>query len=191
MPTPWPMVWKYSRHFETLPYDLVLMDIQMPEMDGIEATRNIRERKSANGISRIPVIAMTAHAMQGDRENFIKAGMNDYISKPVSPHALSEALKKWLPKKESMGDMAQHPDDSPPHVSSADTHFPIFDKAGLMARLMDDKDLTKMVIEGFLKDIPLQITALKGYLDAGDTEAETKQAHIIKGASANVGGGCT
>jgi CheY-like chemotaxis protein/HPt (histidine-containing phosphotransfer) domain-containing protein len=173
---------------ETLPYDLVLMDIQMPEMDGIEATRNIRERKSANGISRIPIIAMTAHAMQGDRENFMKAGMNDYISKPVSPHALSEALKKWLPKKETTGDMVQNSDDSAPRVSIADTHLPVFDKVGLMTRLMDDKELAKMVIEGFLKDIPLQISALKGYLDAGDTEAVTKQAHTIKGASANVGG---
>ena len=86
---------------ETIPYDLVLMDVQMPEMDGLEATRRIRNPQSAVvQITRIPIIAMTAHAMQGDRERCLEAGMNDYVSKPVSPQALAEALEKWLPKED-------------------------------------------------------------------------------------------
>ncbi len=88
---------------EILPYDLVLMDLQMPVKDGIQATIEIRNRTTDTGhapFSRIPIIAMTAHAMQGDRDLCLDAGMNDYLTKPISPIALAEALEKWLPKKE-------------------------------------------------------------------------------------------
>jgi CheY-like chemotaxis protein len=84
---------------EILPYDLVLMDMQMPEMDGIEATGHIRNRQSAVQNHDIPIIAMTANAMQGDRELCLNAGMNDYVAKPVSPQLLAKALEKWLPKE--------------------------------------------------------------------------------------------
>ena len=77
-------------------YDLVLMDVQMPVMDGLEATRKIREQPTAN-TKHLPIIAMTAHAMQGDREKCLEAGMDDYVSKPISPKVLSETVKKWLP----------------------------------------------------------------------------------------------
>jgi len=110
------------RALKTLPYDLVLMDVQMPEMDGIEATKRIRKNEkimmsdecgmmkeeepeklvahsSSIHHSSIPIIAMTAHVMQGDRERCLKAGMNDYISKPVTPEALAEIMEKWLPRE--------------------------------------------------------------------------------------------
>jgi PAS domain S-box-containing protein len=83
---------------ELIPYDLVLMDVQMPKMDGLEATRRIRDPESRVKSHTVPIIAMTANAMKGDREQCLKAGMNDYISKPVSPQALAEALERWLPK---------------------------------------------------------------------------------------------
>src|SRR5664280_1022624 len=86
------------RSLETIPYDLVLMDVQMPEMDGFEATGRIRDPGSAVLNHAVPIIAMTAHAMQGDRERCLEAGMDDYVSKPVSPQALAEALARWLPK---------------------------------------------------------------------------------------------
>jgi CheY-like chemotaxis protein len=76
-------------------YDLVLMDCQMPEMDGFEATRRIRERE--RGSRRLPVVAMTANAMVGDREKCLKAGMDDHIPKPVRVEALHRALTRWLP----------------------------------------------------------------------------------------------
>lgn len=78
---------------EQIPYDLVLMDVQMPEMDGLEATRQIRDPESAVQNHTIPVIAMTAHAMAKDREKCRKAGMNDYLSKPVAPEALAHKIK--------------------------------------------------------------------------------------------------
>lgn len=84
---------------ESIPFDLVLMDVQMPEMDGFEATRCIRDPKISVLNRKIPIIAMTAHAMQGDREKCLEAGMDDYVSKPVSIQALADVLDKWLPNK--------------------------------------------------------------------------------------------
>jgi PAS domain S-box-containing protein len=86
---------------ETRSYDLVLMDVQMPEMDGFEATRRIRNSQSAVPNHQIPVIAMTAHTMTGDRERCLEAGMDDYVSKPVTPRALAEVLGKWLPARDA------------------------------------------------------------------------------------------
>lgn len=182
---------------KVIPYDLVLMDVQMPEMDGLEATRIIRNSEPESGVhpvagsgipvSRIPIIAMTARAMQGDRERCLEAGMNDYISKPVAPLALAEVLEKWLPKDNDPPGMIK--DESVKKAGTPPSHSsPVFDRVGMMARLMDDEDLARTVIQGFIQDIPLQIKALRGYLDAGDGEKAQRQAHTIKGASANVGG---
>jgi PAS domain S-box-containing protein len=173
---------------EIIPYDLVLMDGQMPEMDGLEATRQIRNPQSAVQNHQIPIIAMTAHAMQGAREKCIEAGMNDYVSKPVSPQALAEALDKWLPKEPAAAtkQATPKPEEIVP-VSVEEPGTPVFDKPDMMARLMDDEDLARRVVGGFLEDIPRQIEVLKGYLEAGDAASAERQAHSIKGASANVG----
>ena len=76
-------------------YDVVLMDIQMPEMNGVEATKQIRALDGSKG--EVPIIAVTAHAMQGDREAYIAAGMNDYVAKPIDPKTLFEAIWRWVP----------------------------------------------------------------------------------------------
>ncbi|MFZ4437775.1 MAG: response regulator [Syntrophales bacterium] len=175
---------------EALPYDLVLMDVLMPEMDGLEATRQIRNRQSAVRNHKIPIIAMTANAMQGDREKCIEAGMNDYVSKPISPHALAQALDRWLPQEVTAAlkqttDKTEH---QAPSVSTKESEASVFDKAGMMVRMMDDEDLARTVLGGFLEDLPRLIEALKGDLESGDLPRTERQAHTIKGASANVGG---
>jgi PAS domain S-box-containing protein len=171
---------------ETIPYDLVLMDVQMPVMDGLEATREIRNPQSKVGSHAIPIIAMTAYAMQGDRERCVEAGMNDYVSKPVLFQALTEVLARWLPKKDDESGML-NAGETPPLILHSSLPV-VFDRAGMLERLMNDEDLAQVVMESFLDDIPRQIEALRRYLDAWDAPSAERQAHTIKGASANVGG---
>ncbi len=97
------------RALESIPYDIVLMDCQMPIMDGYEATRAIRDPRSSRWDPDIPVIALTAHAMQGDKEKCLAAGMNDYLTKPISQQQLAEAIEKWLPGGER-GDEGGEPE---------------------------------------------------------------------------------
>jgi len=169
---------------ETVPYDIVLMDVQMPEMDGFEATRAIRSGKTGVLNPKIPIIAMTAHAMKGDRERCLEAGMDDYISKPIAPQALAEALEKWgeTPQERSPAVAA------PRGAVEPSAGPPVFDRQAFMARLMGDDDLAKDIIAGFLEDIPKRIRTMRTHLDQGDAEAAGGQAHAIKGAAANVGG---
>jgi len=172
---------------ESIPYDLVLMDVQMPVMGGFEAARRIRNLQLSVRNCAIPIVAMTADAMPGARERCLAAGMNDYVSKPVSPPALAEVLDRWLP--------ARNPDESNmPHGGEAPLPIPpspapvVFDRAGMLERLGDDEDLAQRVTGGFLNDIPRQIEALRGCLKAHDAPGAGRQAHTIKGASSNVGG---
>jgi circadian clock protein KaiC len=116
-------------------YDLVLMDIQMPELDGLEATRHIRDPRSAVHNHQVPIIAMTAHAMPGDREQCLAAGMNGYVTKPVAPDVLAAALAKWLPAAGGERAPATVPRPSPP------THpAPVVpNRAPAPARLVEDE----------------------------------------------------
>ncbi|MCK5312853.1 MAG: response regulator, partial [Desulfobacteraceae bacterium] len=168
-------------------YDLVLMDIQMPEMDGHAATRQIRKIESESGESRIPIIAMTAHAMKEDRDKCITAGMDDYVSKPIDAKALLEVLERWLPKEKSAASPITESDQVLKQEISREGNLNIFDKGALIERLMGDTELVKTVMSGFLDDIPRQIDALKKYIDQKNHEAAGKQGHQIKGAAANVG----
>ncbi|MCX5883485.1 MAG: response regulator, partial [Deltaproteobacteria bacterium] len=118
---------------KTIPYDLVLMDVQMPEMDGFEATRQIRNFESANPNRQIPIIAMTAHAMQGDRERCMDAGMNGYVTKPVSPQTLAETLNKWLLKEKITESRNIETGELSAQASSLKPHVLVFNRAGMMA----------------------------------------------------------
>jgi PAS domain S-box-containing protein len=186
-----------ARALETIRYDLVLMDVQMPEMDGLEATRHIRmaEAKTlrANGkdpsvFPRIPMVAMTAHALQGDREKCLQAGMDDYVSKPVEVSTLIAALEKWLNPKGGSHQPREGEIREAVAVSVPQEAVPIFDRAALMKRMMNDEDLARVVIAGFLGDLPGQIKQLKSYAAAEDAPRVEQQAHKIKGASGTVGG---
>ncbi len=178
---------------ETLPYDLVLMDVQMPEMDGLEATRRIRSRESGDTRRRaIPIVAMTAHAMQGDRDKCLEAGMNDYVTKPVSPNELAEALTKWLPEKPEFrsretGGKSQETEDR--RQGPVEPRSPvIWDRAGMLERLMGDEEFAAEIVEAYLADFPRQIEALDAFLKSGDAAGVERQAHTIKGVAVNVGG---
>jgi CheY-like chemotaxis protein/HPt (histidine-containing phosphotransfer) domain-containing protein len=167
-----------------IPYDLVLMDCQMPEMDGFEAARRIRSGGAGQGRVRIPVIAMTARAMQGDREKCLASGMNDYIPKPVDPLQLVQVLERWL------GREAASPANEATTTLSLpdDPTAPIFDRAILEDRLMGDADVIAGIIDVFLEDTPRRIETLKGYAARGDLENAGREAHSIKGAAAGIGG---
>jgi PAS domain S-box-containing protein len=177
------------RAVAALPYDLVLMDVQMPEMDGFEATQRIRTTEGPR--CNVPIIAMTAHAMTGDRDRCLAAGMNDYVAKPVSPRALADVLNKWLSNETAAGGpqafAAGSTSKAAPPASAAGTDPAVFDLAALMARLMDDKVLARRVSDRFLEDLPQRIVALQACLDAQDVAGAGREAHSIKGASANVG----
>jgi PAS domain S-box-containing protein len=171
---------------ESVRYDLVLMDVQMPVVDGLTAARQIRDPRSKVRNHAIPIVAMTAQAMQGARECCLDAGMNDYLSKPMSPKDLAEVLVRWLPtQSEELGMLPAAA--TPPCLPPASAPV-VFDRAGLLERVMDDESLAQVVTETFLDDIPRQIEALRGYLDASNAASAERQAHSIKGASASVGG---
>ena len=167
----------------------------MPVMDGLEATRRIRDPHSAVRNHQIPVIAVTANAMRGDREKCAAAGMNDYLSKPINPRALADLLATWLPQEASQNlesdRAAASSPDAPQRPSPAAVqppHVPILDREGMMARLLHDEDLAKEIVAAFLEDIPRQIVVLRGYLESGDAPGAERQAHTLVGASANMGG---
>jgi PAS domain S-box-containing protein len=176
------------RSLEKSRYDLVLMDVQMPGMDGLEATQRIRDPSSAVLNHEVPIIAMTAHAMQGDRERCLDAGMDDYVTKPISPQTLAEAVDRWLPREETVPAAHAAETGTAAPATAASKATPIFDRASLMDRLMGDDELAGIVISGFLEDAPKLILALETCLRAGDVPGISHQAHTIKGSAATVGG---
>ena len=166
------------RTLRDISYDIVLMDVQMPVMDGFEATRKIRDPKTKVLDHDIPIIAMTAHAMEGDKERCLSAGMNDYIPKPVSLQNLAQTLDKWIKKK---------PDGKIKKEQSA-SPVPVFKKELLAERLMGDENILKEILDIFIEESAMQIESLKGHIEKKDLEKIKMQAHTIKGASANIGG---
>lgn len=166
---------------ETIPYDLVFMDCQMPVMDGYEATTAIRNRHSAVRNHDVAIIAMTANAMKGDREKCLAAGMDDYISKPISPQELSAMLKKWLSQrgKKKEGKAAEK-------VKNTISGAKVFDKPALLDRLMNDEDLLLDILKEFLSNTPGLIAKLKESMEAGDKDEARRFAHTLKGSASNV-----
>ncbi len=159
-------------------FDLVLMDIQMPEMDGIEATRRIREDESRTS-NHMPIIAMTAHAMKGDRERCLAAGMDGYISKPISASKLEleiatvhSMLGPSVPKETTEERRTIILPD--PVVRWNRTH--------LLENLDGDEGLLRQIIDVFLKDAPRQVAELRLALQARDANMIAKTAHSLKGA---------
>jgi len=150
-------------------FDLVLMDVQMPEMDGLEATRAIRAREKKTG-TRVPIMAMTAHAMQGDRERCLAAGMDDYIAKPIRAEKLFDKiglLAQGTPPRS----------DPPPNVTAG-----VVDWSEAMGAVNGDRELLKDVVEAFLEESPRQLSEIRQALDVEDFELLRRAAHTLKGS---------
>jgi PAS domain S-box-containing protein len=170
---------------ETKPYDLVLMDVRMPLMDGLEATRTIRDAKSRALHPSIPIVAMTANAMQADLDRCLQAGMNDVVPKPVDSKVLLQALHRWLLAFQS--DQAFEKELSKPQPPDQEDGN-VFNHHALLKRVMGNATIAQKVLDAFLGDCPRQIELLKKQIECGDADGAGRQAHSIKGAAANVGG---
>jgi len=168
------------RAFRQAEYDVVLMDCEMPEMDGYEATRRIRQRQGGTRNPDVPIIAMTADAMTGDRDKCLQAGMSDYLAKPVETRQLATVLEKWLIAPVGRGEI-KHPANPSPAKTNAN-----FNPEELLTRLMGNQGLARKVIAGFLNDVPKHLHMLKSHLDAGDARGARLKAHALKGAAAAV-----
>jgi PAS domain S-box-containing protein len=166
-------------------YDLVLMDVRMPVMDGIEAAKQIRNPNSAALNHDIPIVAITANSLESEKECCLAAGMSDFVPKPLSAAALREALEKWL----RIGDIdtslkVRHLVPAPP----AESKTMVFDLDGVLARLEGDHTMAQVVFASFLEGLPQKIQALKHLVKSGDRAGSARLAHAICGASARVGG---
>jgi CheY-like chemotaxis protein/HPt (histidine-containing phosphotransfer) domain-containing protein len=174
---------------ESIPYDLVLMDVQMPEMDGFEATQHIRDPRSAVRNHNVPIIAMTAHAMAGDREKCLNAGMDGYVTKPISPHTLAKALLKQLPngKKKSAENKKVTAKSQSGDAHNNCTGSITWSRSVMLKRLMGDEKLAKSILRCFLNEVPQQIDTIREQLKIGESESVARLAHTIKGTAGNVG----
>jgi len=166
-------------------YDLVLMDCQMPEMDGYEATRAIRDPNSPVRNHAIPIIAMTANAMKGDREKCLAAGMDDYVAKPISPRELAEAIERNLadPGQEGPSQQVGDTDTAPPEQSSDEICVKSpYDKQVALDRMEGDEGLFCELVTLFLTDGPEALARVHEAVSQGNALAIAMTAHALKGA---------
>ncbi len=159
-------------------FDLVLIDLEMPEMDGLEAARRIRDGEAGEENRCIPVIAMTAHALPEYREKCEEVGMNGFVTKPLDFHALISILEKMR------GRGAADPGKRELAPGEAET---VLNRKDLLRRIGGDEDLLRDVYAVFLKKAPGQMADLRGALEDSDPEMVTLRAHSLKGALGNVG----
>jgi PAS domain S-box-containing protein len=165
------------------PFDLVLMDIQMPEMDGFEATAKIRGVKE---LKEIPILAMTAHAMAGDRQKSFDMGMNDHVTKPIDPEELFRALVRWIPPRHA-DNVAAAPKAPTEKDAELPEALPGFDLRGALARVNGNRRLYRNLLVKLHDDYAEAHATLVALLEKSDTEGARIMAHTIKGVAGNVG----
>ena len=157
---------------EREPFDAVLMDVQMPEMDGLQTTAVIRAKEQVTG-AHLPIIAMTAHAMKGDRERCLDAGMDDYLAKPIRPEALYAALEKYAPP--------------PPTPATQDAPPPHLDVTGTLERLRGRKDTLTRLANLFFDESGTLLAEIHAAIAAGDAERLRRASHTLKGSADCIG----
>ncbi len=181
---------KYVRHVEVAShgqealiklqhrsFDLILMDCQMPVMDGLEATSRIRQMQESPEKSSVPIIALSANAMKGEAERCRDAGMDDYLTKPLEPKAIEECLLRWLsPEEESTILMPL-----PAQGSTAQ----VFDSNALTTRLIGDQNLVEITLKMVVDDLPNQLEQIKTQVKTRDMDLIWAQLHRVKGIAAN------
>jgi signal transduction histidine kinase/DNA-binding response OmpR family regulator len=154
---------------DSRPFDLVLMDVQMPEMDGFEATREIRAKEKHTG-KHIPIIAMTAHALKGDRERCLEAGMDDYVAKPIHAKELFQAIEALLAPAD-VGAKTER--------AASETEL---DWAAAFASTEGDRNVLRVLVETVLQECPPRMAAIRQAVADGDARALKLAAHTLKGA---------
>lgn len=159
-------------------YDLVLMDMQMPVMDGIEASQQIRALDSPH--ATVPIIAMTANAMEEDRQRCLAAGMNDHLGKPVNVTELQDMLKRWLPAPQEAAATESIANGEEPESESE------YDFAGAFAMMGNLPELWAKLARRYLETETAE-TAIPAFLEAGDLEAASRAAHTLKGVAGTLG----
>ena len=155
-------------------FDLILMDVQMPEMDGLEATAAIREKEKTTG-AHIPIIAMTAHAMKGDRERCLEAGMDDYVSKPIKVKELHQVIEGLL----------SIPADSEKGAPEGQLIDDLINRTEVMERVGGDMELLAEITELFLEDCPKLLSEIQDSIVRRDNAALEHNAHALKGSVSN------
>lgn len=170
------------------PYDLILMDCQMPELDGYEATRTIRDREPSG--RHTTIIALTGHALKEDRQRCMAAGMDDYLSKPFRQHQLQEVLNRWLGQRKPPADTPEmngmFPNDDGTGVPS-DLDGTIDVSALMRIRALQSPNLLKRMIERYLQETPRIIRTMADAAKNSDNEILRRSAHHLKSSSANLG----
>jgi PAS domain S-box-containing protein len=166
---------------EPAAFDLILMDVQMPDMDGLEATARIRERESGSH-RRVPIVAMTAQAAESDRLRCLNSGMDAYISKPVNVPELMKIIDCVVPGGKSM-----HANISSSEESSVETQLQQLDESLALSRVGGDAELLKEVVELFLDDYPSTFEKIRNAVASRDATALEHHAHSLKGSVSTFG----
>jgi two-component system, sensor histidine kinase and response regulator len=167
-------------------YDMVLMDMQMPVMDGLAATHAIRQNSQ---FKDLPIIAMTANAMAGDRERCLKAGMNDHLAKPIDPDKLFDALLRWIPARTAAPNVTVAPavTEQRPPADSAPLEIPGIDTQTALKRTGGNRQRYVSLLQRFADSQVGAVGEIRAALKAQDSATAQRIAHSLKGAAANLG----
>lgn len=170
-------------------FDLLLMDIMMPEMDGLECARAIREGEFRANASDIPIIACTAHAMTGDKETFMEAGMNGYVSKPLLPDTLFSEMSAVLgmQRLETNAKASQAATDASVAAGATSLSAVVLDLDDVRKRVEGDMELMQTIFQDFLQRLGPRLREMEESLERGDCDQMTRLSHALKGSCGTLG----